>query len=166
LPGIYPIHHCQCGIAIHQLAKGNVWEDPPCLEEWEEAEPGLYQGRLHGLEGVRDGSLTVTVEHDLDAVLAAGDTVSDSLDGARRYVRTRTGELFQLGLPAGANAEEASSDTQVSLQQQIERLPAAASAAAGFLGPPLIVGTALLTASAIGYMVLGHHHVDVSVFIV
>jgi len=143
-----------------------TWEDLPCLEKWVETGPGLYQGQLHGLDGVRDGSLRVTVEHDAEAALAAGDTVNEAFNGVVRCVRTSTGELFQLGLPSEEPDEAAASNVVQGLLPRPVELPAAARAAAGTLVSPVLAGATLLAASAIGYMVLGHHHVDVSVFIV
>ena len=43
---------------------------------------------------------------------------------------------------------------------------AAIGTVGGLVGPTVLTAGVLLAASAIGYMVLGHHHIDVSVFVV
>lgn len=151
------------------------WEDLPCLEEWHCVSPGRYHGELHGVSGMRDGSLTVTVEHDAEGASALG-AANEVVDvyGEEWCVRTRTGELFQLGqrsLVADTEGPDAASGALAALgTMQLEEVPAAAAGVAGAAGqivvPPLLMGGVVLAASAIGYMVLGHHHVDVSVFIV
>ena len=73
-------------------------DDPPSLDEWMRVGPGRYEGSLPHLPAMR-----VTIEHDSDASEAAEDGISlcsaYDADGSRRWVRTKTGELFQLGRP-------------------------------------------------------------------
>jgi hypothetical protein len=171
-----------------QSQKGDVdedaWSEPPCLEEWRAVGPGRYHGALHGMAGIRDGSLQVTVEHDADAAAAATAAEgAQSLQPPRSVsvhdvysegwcVRTKTGELFQLGRAADVVDGEELGDTleSSSMAGMLQELPGEVSKAAGKAGamvvPPVLAGGLLVAASAIGYMVLGHHHVDVSVFIV
>ena len=165
-------------MALHaereQTAAGQ-WEDLPCLETWKRVAPGRYHGELHGVDGVRDGSLSVTVEHDTEGALAvdAPNAVVD-IFAEEWCVRSRTGELFQLGEEALveeiAGIDVAGIDVASLSPLSLEGLPAAAASAGKLVATPLLnsllLGGALAAASAIGYMVLGHHHVDVSVFIV
>ena len=142
------------------------WEDLPCLEDWKSTGAGRFHGELHGLEGVRDGSLSVTVQQDENAI---ADGVVD-VYAEQWCVRTRTGEYFQLGRQNLADDQALSTFVEPIRVPDIEQLPAVAGVAASTAGqlvvPPLLMGGVLVAASAIGYMVLGHHHVDVSVFIV
>ena len=147
-----------------------TWEDVPCLEQWQCVAPGRYQGELHGAPGLQDGSLSVTIQHDAEAV-AANEMVD--LFGEQWCVRTRTGDLFQLGeralLADATEAGEASAIAglkTVQLGDTVSASMAGLAGAASFIAPPLLMGGALLAASTAGYLLLGHHHVDVSVFIV
>ena len=190
--------------------------DPPSLENWVSVGRDRYQGELHGLPGVADGSLRATIEHDVDlrgelrgalpappssglgsgrrvgpeASGAAGEAsgmfhdLGDAFDGegSRRYVRTRSGELFQLGAPAVADGQDMVGDEGdengglAAAEGLAAALPAAVGGAADaasraalgarrFVGPAAWASGAMLVAG-VGWFVLGHHHVDVSVFIV
>jgi hypothetical protein len=182
-----------------KLAK--LQDEPPYLEDWVCVGPGRYEGALYNVPSMRDGSLRGTVEHferietprslaDSGATKGGGaaealECAGEALDGTRRWVRTRDGALFQLGLPKDAEAAISASSSLNSLSAEsgglrpfvggldgdglAEGAGAMVGAAKGvgsMLGPPLLVGGGVLVLSAMAYMVLGHHHVDVSVFIV
>ena len=178
-------------------------EEPPCLEDWVCVGPGRYEGSVYNLPSIRDGSLRATIEHDVEAEIAAmgapppsvadagtagagaasapasAECSAESLDGTRRWVRTRQGALFQLGLPRAESESAEAAEGVMGMLSNIdgdEAKGALADGAGAVVGaakgvtsaitPGLLTGGLILTASAIGYMVLGHHHVDVSVFIV
>ena len=161
-------------------------DEPPYLEDWVCVGPGRYEGAIFNLPSMRDGALRGTVEHfdgELELASAAGTAASaggadgecafEALDGTRRWVRTRDGALFQLGLPRADGALTAagslpllSSEGREAVTEGAGAVVGAARGAASALGPVLLTGGGLAIASAMAYMVLGHHHVDVSVFIV
>jgi hypothetical protein len=155
-------------------------EEPPCLEEWACTAPGRYEGFLHNLPSLRDGSLRAAVEHDpeRDAELA-GTAAPEGSDGHRRWVRTREGVLFELGRPRAWTevldedrdvATDAAALLDTSSASSSLEMPASMGQGANELGKlaqrALLAGGALAAVGAAAYFVLGHHHVDVSVFIV
>ena len=162
------------------------FEPPPCLEDWTCIAPHRYEGALHNVPSMRDGTLRATVEHDVEAELTlleegddAGATLGcspEGLDGQRRWVRTRQGALFELGKPCsaaldavGADAEladDAAAMASTAFAGASEKLGAVAAETVGAAVPVALAGGALLAASAAAWFFIGHHHVDVSVFIV
>ena len=158
-------------------------DEPPCLEDWVCTAPGRYEGYLHNVPTLRDGSLRATVEHDPEAELLAADPGScsaEGLDGHRRWVRTRSGALFQLGQARDGSAEATatlggaggealtavtSSDVAASVGGLAASAPTAIVEAASGFGPAVLAVGALLAAAGTAFTLFGHH-VDVSVFIV
>ena len=78
---------------------------PPCLENWTLMPGGEVQGELHGLPGVRDGTVRATVVQRDDEFGADAAAAGDAWDSERTaqwlrgYVCSRDGDVFQLGLP-------------------------------------------------------------------
>ena len=150
-----------------------AWEDVPCLEGWRSVGPSRYQGDLHGHRGVRDGSLCVTIEHDVESAAEAPPNGLVDMFAEQWCVLTRSGELYQLGAPYDLTAlqsglaMEGSSLAPLSGIGEVDSATRAAiGTVGGLVGPTVLTAGVLLAASAIGYMVLGHHHIDVSVFVV
>ena len=166
-------------------------DEPPCLEDWVCIAPGRYEGAMHNLPSLRDGSLRATIEHD-DGVAREDATLSDcnaeGLDGHRRWLRTRNGALFQLGTPRAAVADLAVTvdvdagpvESAASFARSLvsgepmnenaidavgEAAGGAVRAASGLVQPGMLVGGVFLAAAGAGLALFGHH-VDVSVFIV
>ena len=168
---------------------------PPCLENWTLMPGGEVQGELHGLPGVRDGTVRATVVQRDDEFGADAAAAGDAWDSERTaqwlrgYVCSRDGDVFQLGLPhpdvadseelegvaADAAAlvrplthasEELGEELKAALADGSARKAAAAAAAAA---PPALAllggGVLAALASYTAFVMLGHH-VDVSVFIV
>lgn len=145
----------------------------PCLEDWVCVEPGRYEGALHGLDGLRDGAVRATVEHDSELaaeIMKGSAATEEGLDGQRRWVRTRSGEIFQLG---AARIEDPTADTDADgllvpggLRQLGGQALEQAQPAALQLRQALQAGGALLAAGGAAYMLVGHHVINMSVFIV
>ena len=58
------------------------FEPPPCLEDWTCTAPHRYEGALHNVPSMRDGTLRATVEHDVEAeliLLEEGDDAGAAL---------------------------------------------------------------------------------------
>ena len=145
-------------------------KSPPRLEQWERLEDGSVRGVLFGVSGVRDGCVRATVDPQPPAE-------GSSLAEAEQWcIRTRDGDVFQLGLEApeasdlaptlsGARANVGAVAT-VAGEAGKAALPAVAATAATFAAPAavaaLIVGGVLVATN--GHLHLPH--LDINVFLV
>lgn len=154
-------------------------DEPPCLEDWECVGPGRYEGVLHNLPSLRDGSLRATIEHDAAsgaADEAASACSAEGIDGQRRYVRTSSGALFELGVARPLDKDATADATPVvhaaslarALVGSAEDADAAntAKAALSAMRPAILAAAALMGAAYAALELFGHHHINVSVFIV
>ena len=142
-------------------------ECPPRLEDWERLEDGSVRGVLYGVAGVRDGGIRATVS-------AVPAEVGCSMAEAEQWcVRTRDGDVYQLGLPA-AEIESTSAELALAPLEIPDSVGEAAAAAAPGAKRALVAvaaPAAVLALLVCGVLVAtGGHlhipHVDVSVFIV
>lgn len=182
-------------LALRQPGAQPLAIDPPSLEDWVCLGPGRYEGSLYGRVGVEDGSSRVAVEHDAsrrcpDVRIGPGQCLGLTLDGDladeltgeghRRYIVTWSDRLFQLGRPAAPELAEAASGGRDAMLRALPgnvalpgdavfpgaaSLGEAARKAAPDLRSVALAGGVLLAAGA-AWSVLGHHHIDVSVFVV
>mmetsp|Transcript_5733 Transcript_5733/g.11168 ORF Transcript_5733/g.11168 Transcript_5733/m.11168 type:complete len:309 (+) Transcript_5733:1-927(+) len=154
-------------------------ENPPALENWVEVSSGCYEGDLHGIAGVTDGSVRATIISDKDAAFSGSRAEAE-----RWCIRTAAGEVFQLGRPmdeSSAAYTTVGGDSARRALGAAETFGGAARWSASEAGmrqagnaisklmpsPAVAVaGTATLAAAATVAAFLNGHHVDVSVFIV
>lgn len=139
-------------------------ECPPRLEDWERLEDGSVRGVLYGVAGVRDGGIRATVP----AIPAeAGCSMAEA---EQWCVRTRDGDVYQLGREIESSGELATLEIPDSVGEAAAVAVAAAPGAKRALVAVAVPAAAL--AVLVGGIMLasGGHlhlpHVDVSVFIV
>jgi hypothetical protein len=147
----------------------NAAQNPPSLENWVRVSDGVYEGELHGVSGMADGSVRVTVSQREAAWKPEGGTGGppNLVESEEWCVVTATGDVFQLGLPQLQTWDGTTPSAAVQLQTKeaatgllalASRLPSSALTLVG--GTVVLGATANLALAAFG------HHVDVSVFIV
>jgi len=150
-------------LTLQGAPNGIAAENPPCLENWFQLEDGSYQGELHGVAGVQDGSLRATITFD-----RASAEVSEIAEVERWIVRSDAGDVFQLG----RSGSEALSASGVRLEAIPPSVSGPATGAASILSylrntQPVMLGMGAVAAAAASWAAfIAGHHVDVSVFIV
>ena len=155
-------------------------EAPPCLEDWVCVAPGRYEGAVHNLPSMRDGSLRATVEHDDELTMDEG-CAAEGIDGQRRWVRTRSGALFELGQARSVEdvAEPADGVGPVESAASFARSLVSAAGGEGgvasgtsppmisnLMAKPAVMAAGGVLAAAATALALFGHHINVSVFIV
>jgi len=145
------------GSKLHAVSVPLVGPQPPVLDEWELLEDGRYGGHVSGQ------SSYIWLSANLAGRLKAADPLGLDEQG---YIEASGGQIYELGTKSLSTDAVVDLSSSSAMAVDGGSLVQAAQHAGRLAGPALLSGGVLIAASAAAYMFFGHHHVDVSVFIV